>query len=623
MESKKAQITLFVVVAILIVAAVSVVIYTRAKPAFLPSEVKPVEDYFVSCASDVLEEGILTLSEQGGYIEIPKLEAGSDYMPFQSQISFFGTVMPYWFYISGNNIYRKEVPTVDSMEKELEDYINSNIGLCSENMDVFETQGYSLTFEEAGGSNVAIENNAIAAEISLPLTIKYAGTTRRITKHSVKINSELGSMYNLAKKIYDSEQKDLFLEQYSIDVLTLNAPTTGADLSCVPKIWEKSKLLSSVKEALQNNLAALKVKGTYYQLQDDKNKYFVHDLGESVGDHVNFVYFPSFQTKFEVYPSEGEVMRADPVGFQEGIGALGLCYVPYHFVYNLVFPVIVQVYDKDYNLFQFPMLVVVDKNEPRSAEIFEAVVNESAVPEMCENKLTKISVQTSDSQGKPVEAEINYKCSTKACRIGKTSDGYLEEMFPQCVNGFIIAKAEGYPETKYPLSTVEEASAEIIMTPYRKLAVDVLLDSLPIKQGDSAVISLVSDSYSASIFYPTQKEIEIPEGEYNVSAYLFKQGEITIEGKTESKCIEVPSAGVMGVLGFKTEECNDITIDDQMLTSVVGGGGKTVVYFSEGDLSMARTALIDIPSTPDPKTVDDLMGNYYIIESQEINVELI
>ena len=38
---------------------------------------------------------------------------------------------------------------------------------------------------------------------------------------------------------------------------------------------------------------------------------------------------------------------AEPVGNQEGMGMLGFCYVAYHFVYDLAYPVLVQVYYED------------------------------------------------------------------------------------------------------------------------------------------------------------------------------------------------------------------------------------------------------------------------------------
>ena len=62
-------------------------------------------------------------------------------------------------------------------------------------------------------------------------------------------------------------------------------------------------------------------------------------------------------------------MIAKPIGTQPGLSAMKFCYAPYKFVYDMYFPVLIQVYSKDdaNEVFQFPVSVVINKNMPREA----------------------------------------------------------------------------------------------------------------------------------------------------------------------------------------------------------------------------------------------------------------
>ena len=75
----------------------------------------------------------------------------------------------------------------------------------------------------------------------------------------------------------------------------------------------------------------------------EEGKYFYIDAG--VSDEIRFINSKDWPRNFEVSPSEGILLVANPVGNQPGLGVLGFCYVPYHFVYNVKYPVLIQVYN--------------------------------------------------------------------------------------------------------------------------------------------------------------------------------------------------------------------------------------------------------------------------------------
>jgi len=616
---KKAQVTIFVIIAILIVTSVSMLFYFKTQPFAVPAQFKPVEDYFIGCIENAAEKGIQLLGSQGGYIEVPYFEPGSQYMPFSSQLDFFGIGIPYWFYLSGNNIAKQQVPSLNSMEKQLSNFLNEEVKKCD--LSVFEEKGYTINSGDIK-STVKINEQDVAISIDLPLNLNFGDSSARITAHEVNVKSRLGKFYGIAKSIYDKEQKELFLENYSIDVLNLYAPVTNVELSCSPKVWVKNDVEKDIKNALEANIAAIKFKGSAYKGQQ-QNNYFLRDVGTNVDENVNLLYSGSWETRFEVSPEEGGIMTAKPVGNQQGLGILGFCYVPYHFVYDLGYPVMVQVYNER-ELFQFPMIVLIDKNTPRQAVLNEALPEVEA--EMCNYKNTEMTIYSFDNKLKPVEADIKFKCAESICDIGKTEitngseEAYLVAQMPQCVNGFVLASAKGYADGKMMVSTNNPGVATVMLSKLHNLTVEMSVGLSPIGKDEQAIVSFVSDDYSTSVAYPQQKMIQLKEGSYNVSVYAFRKGSITIGAYTSKECIKTPKQGIWGLFGMQEEKCFDVNLPSQTLTQVPYGGGATTLDLFENELENAGKIEIDASFVKMPSNILELQEIYENIDVSPIAI---
>src|SRR3989344_1527012 len=320
--------------------------------------------------------------------------------------------------------------------------------------------------------------------------------------------------------------------------------------------------------------------------------------------------------KMEVWPSEDEILIAEPVGLSEGIGMLGFCYTPYHFVYDFAFPVMIQLYSGS-EMFQFPIVVSIDKNNPREALDVEGLPD--VVPELCEHKNTKINVYTYNTGLEPVTANIKFKCFDTQCSIGDTKlegeDAVLSADFPQCANGFIIASAEGYETKKYQISTVQEGSADIVLDKKYKLELEVKKAGASLGN-DYSVVTFTKDSEVQTVAYPEIKEIELTEGQYEVKAYVYSDSTINLEGSTTEKCVDVPKIGLLGMFGMTEEKCFTIEIPSQVVSFAVSGGGKQQYYAAESELENSKKLIIDANSFGVPTKVEDLQINY---NNAEIN----
>ena len=618
MSNLKGQVTLFAIIAILI-AAVVVFAVLLSRPFGLPSRFSPAEDEISRCISDSASDGLRVLGEQGGFIKAPEFEPGSEFAPFSSQIGFFGSIMPYWTYLSSNGQYKEQVPSIGQVQSQLNDYIKDSLEECS--FDSLELKGFNLTFGDAENVQALIRDEEVFVDVEWPIVIEYQGSSRRFVSHSVKVKSSFGRLYGLAKKIYQKEKDTLFLESYTQDIISLYAPGTGVELTCSPKVWDKGQVTSDLLQALKGNIPTVKISGNYYDLGDKERGYFVKEIGVKLGkEQVGFLYDDKFPTKISIEPSSGEFLRADPIGNQEGLGVLGFCYVPYHFVYTVAYPVIVQIFDENYGLFQFPIIVSVENNLPRGSQVLEGFEDE--VPALCRYKVQEFVVVTKDIYGKDVDADVSFKCAETSCTIGKSDDGIFEGVFPQCINGFVVAQKEDYVDAKEQVSTNEEGSVLLILKPKHTLDVRVLKDLEEIEDDESALIIFSSPEITQSIIYPTQKSVELADGNYKVTAYLFKEGKITLSAQEKQQCVDSPRGGFLGALGFTREECFTISQPEQELTQVTIGGGTGEVSFGEDELSASSFVGVEVNSNPLPKNVLELQEIYNKVFASSIGVVL-
>lgn len=506
-EDRRGQVTIFIIIAMILVVGVVIFLVFRqdVQMTGIPASIQPVYSSFLSCLEDKTKTGIDVLESQGGYIELPNLEAGSPYMPFSSQLNFFGNSIPYWYYVSANNLQKEQIPSETDMEASLEKFLNDRIRDCSFNS--FYEQGFEIIQEEPI-TKVDIRNSDVDVKLDMVMTISFGNDTTLINSHEVVVNSKLGALYNSAKTVYNKEQKELFLENYGVDTMRLYAPVDGVEISCSPQIWNADEVFSTLQDSIETNTLAIK---TQSPSNNDEKYFYV----SGTSGNVRFINSKNWPNSFEVLPSQENILIANPVGNQPGLGILGFCYAPYHFVYNINYPVLVQVYDGD-ETFQFPLAIVIRGNKPRNAL---NSTSKAETSELCSYKNVPATVSTYDANMNPIETSISYECFGESCTIGKTSSGRINSNFPQCINGYIVAKAEGYKETKILYSTNTEGSASVILDKLYDLNIDLKLDGNNY-DGD-AMIYFTGDN-SQIVSYPEQKKITLSEGTYNVSVYITK-----------------------------------------------------------------------------------------------------
>ncbi|PJE81092.1 hypothetical protein COU58_04440 [Candidatus Pacearchaeota archaeon CG10_big_fil_rev_8_21_14_0_10_32_42] len=606
---KKGQITLFVIVAlIIIVLGASYFIFkdTLFTEKISPN-LQPVETHFLNCIDSKTKTGIKILQTQGGYIEPPPFVSGSNYMPFSSELNFFGARIPYWHTISGNNVPINQIPSKENMQNQLSEYIKNQIESC--NFNSFLEEDYEIN-KGIPKVEVSVNDNYVRVFVDMNLNIQKGNESLLLTDHQVEVDSKLGTLYKDAVQFYNLEKKDMFLENYSIDFLRLYAPVDGFELSCSPKIWNANQIFSEVKNATRDNFLAMKNFG-------DKDDYF--NLNLPIKSEIRIINFEHWPSTYEVEPADSPILIAKPIGNEPGLGILGFCYVPYHFVYDMKYPLLIQL-TQNGETFQFPLPIIIENNVALrgvSETIFEERVD------LCEKSAkSNLTIEIKDSHLNPIEGKISYQCFDSTCEIGGTKNGKLIGNFPQCVNGIIIVKSDGYKESSEIFSTVNEGSITMIMDKIYEKTISVDLSNSNSKEKSIIIFSSKDSQESYTLIYPENKKVNLSEGNYNIRVYVHDNSSLKFEASTMEQCHNVP-AGIGGIFGITRKECNTINIPEQDISDVLVAGGQKEIYFSESDLSSNKVLEISVERYNNPSSIQELQIIYSLAEAKELGVRFV
>jgi hypothetical protein len=613
----KGQVSIYIIIVIVIVALVVfvVVVSNRSNVDDIPQELRPVFDYYESCIETNARTAIQLAGEGGGRVFVTGYVPGSEYAPFASHLNFLGSPVEYWYSVQGNGVIKENVPTEQEMEGEIAQYVEQNMGDCD--FSGFYEQGFYI---EAGEAKVSVDVLERKVEVTADsvLTVSRGDVTARKDSNYIELDSKLGKFYNLAREIYDDEKSSAFMENYAVDVLYNYAPVDGVEIQCGPKIWKADEVVSDLREGLQNNFQTIKLDGNYYSISDKSREYFVHQ--KSVDEAVNFIYSKDWPSRIEIYGDgvDNSLMIGEPVGTQAGMGAMGFCYVPYHFIYDMQFPVMVQLYDTS-ELFQFPFVVIVDKSMPRNGLQGEAYIDESDF-NLCEYMTQDVTINLFDTNLNRVNGNVSFECFDQKCSLGESESGVLRTAAPACVNGYVFVRAGGFAEKKQLFSSNEQSSVDVILEKEYSLEVELKLGGSKIDD-EMAIVSFTKDDGTvATAALPESNEVKLSEGNYEIKVYVYGNSSITIPASTKSQCVDAPRGGLLGLLGSTKEQCFDISLPATKIESALVGGGEVSSYLLESELRKGKI-IISADRLPAATSLEQLSNNFEIFDTKRLGVE--
>ena len=614
-SSNKSQISIFMIIGLLVIIGGGIFFYATQKvqkpyqPEIkivqekIPTQFDPIKNYANDCAYSVGVEGLKIIGKQGGYISLTNKTINKESFaitqnPTESDAVSFtrdsNLKIPYWWYLKSNNNCKGNCEfaskrsdlrsTENSIEKQLERYIDAEFESCLKNFQPFVDKGFKVTRQGTVKSDVTIGTEDILIIVEYPINAESQNTKSDLKQFAVNVPINLEKIYDLSTKITNMEIKYHYLERH---ILNMIVAFSGVDKEKLPPmsdmqfkfgsstIWQKRDIKNKVTGLLASYVPLFQVDGT----ANYDRKIFDKDLQQSLYDSTiipiansSFENLESYFTYLDFWPlyfdlnCNGE--RCVPSSSNSVFSFFGI--QDYSFSYDLSFPVLIEVMDPDalhgqgYR-FNFFMEGNIRNNKPMPvnfAPLETASLSERS--QLCDSRTSgKIKVKVTDAYSKkPIDdAQVLYTLIGETCFISSTNaDGTINENFPVGVGGVIDVVKDQYIG-KYlefdPKVDVDDSlnvelqpiqtkkiiikKKNVVKTPDGWKFNDVAQD-LNDKESATTTITRINSEdeleFSSSADYhgqqPAQGEIELALGNYTIDATLLLSDKLVIPEK--EKC---------------------------------------------------------------------------------------
>ena len=189
---KKAQVTIFIIIGILVMAAVTIFLVIRQQAAVMPAQAeaeiaagapadfRPAVIFTQKCLQRTLEDGIDIISRRGGYLDLPE----------RSTVNA-STNTAYYFYLE-----QDISPTEDVMKSELTKYLDTQLPFCLRNYADFP--GITAIYGPLA-SSITIDETGVKAETGANLRLALGSANYRQDTFQAKVPARLLTLFRAAK----------------------------------------------------------------------------------------------------------------------------------------------------------------------------------------------------------------------------------------------------------------------------------------------------------------------------------------------------------------------------------------------------------------------------------------
>ncbi len=496
---KKAQTTIFMIVGLLIMIGGAVFFYSTQKIAGplepeikivqeqIPLEFDPIRSYINNCVYSTAVEGLKVIGKQGGYASFTDRNLNKEAFtitqnPTESDAVSFARdsdmKTAYWWYLkSANNCKgdckfaskRPELRNADnSIEKQMERYIDSKLRECLDNFEAFSSQGFKISETGKLRTDVTVATDDVLVLAEYPLSVEKEGAKAKLSQFIARVPVNLDKIYDLATKITNLEIKHRYIEKHALNLLVAFSGTNKEKLPPMADMqfkfgsttsWQKSDVKNKITGMLAAYVPLFQVDGTYNYERNE----FASELTQRLYDstiipaaNISYRNLAAYFAYLDFWPMyfdlncKGE--RCVPSSANSLISFFGI--QQYRFAYDLSFPVMVEVQDpfalngQGYT-FSFFLEGNIRNNKPMPADF--APLERASLTErslLCDTRTSgNVSVDViSASTKNPIEdAQVLYTVIGESCFIGATNEnGVLKESFPVGIGGVVNVLKDGY-----------------------------------------------------------------------------------------------------------------------------------------------------------------------------------
>jgi len=503
-SSKNGQVTIFIIIGIILLFTFAGIMYftsntisekisSEGEPVIqnAPSEFSAIQTFTQDCISQISEQAISILGEQGGYIypdllgEFPIINPTD-----QIGLNLNSIKVPYWHFNSQPNkanlvSFESRMPQLIgdeelSIESQIKRFLSENINTCLNDYQTFTQTGFSIEKDNEDEYKLIFSDEFVGVEMNTNIKVSRGQTSSDLDKFYVRIPVQLKKTYETAKQINDAQQEFLFLERHGTELISsfsrkdanALAPISASGNELFPTLsWNEARLKTQYKELLTSYVPMLRYLGQekFYQPTLDLSQVLTQKVTDNMvvpllgaDDYeISFDYFgwePYFKTN-----SEDGMIRPDHMFINYEIINFGSQQYETH--YDISYPVLVTIKDsaafdaQGFN-FVFAMESNIRNNAPAIADEVREFYPSREKGILCEeNQRSSAPIRAVivDSFTKePIEA-VNYGFTIpqdESCQLGLTkSRGEIEEKLPQVYGGVLDFSQLNYLGAHYPIDT--------------------------------------------------------------------------------------------------------------------------------------------------------------------------
>src|SRR3989338_5265528 len=193
MKTKKAQITLFIIVGLVILFIIGAFFYLRTRTTEtatdtniitddVPPWASPVQEMVSDCVQELAIDAFKKIGEHGGFINFtdtylppysfnmqPQTPTESDVVPLSPDGA---NPIAYWFYMPTSNdctncVVSSLMPSLEFIESEVNLYVNRELPICLNNFEAVKHLGFEVTTKDVS-TNTSINIRDVSISVEYP-----------------------------------------------------------------------------------------------------------------------------------------------------------------------------------------------------------------------------------------------------------------------------------------------------------------------------------------------------------------------------------------------------------------------------------------------------------------------
>ncbi|MBI4739043.1 hypothetical protein HY772_05795 [Candidatus Woesearchaeota archaeon] len=342
MRSRKAQITVFMIIGIILLFSSALIFYIRSqiilagvestfrpKIEEVPLEVQPIKLFVEDCMTKTTKQAVKQLSLRGGYIDPWDAELSGKAMaaggtPTESDmITFFpggNLTVPYWRYHASSNDCKKNCKTgsnkpalyktvgSNSIESQIDKFVNRHLATCLGGFSQFKEQGF--TFEIIGEvkTDAHVTDKDVAVLVTYPIRVGRTGRTTDVQKYFTNVPVQLKLVYELASEIVNIEADTSALETHTMNLISMYSwPSSQSKLPPISDVrFDPGDYMFWTRLDTQRKMEALVLPGGIGQLKVDRTNNFYRNIWftqDKTGKYVEDPFKNSMTDKMILQPN--------------------------------------------------------------------------------------------------------------------------------------------------------------------------------------------------------------------------------------------------------------------------------------------------------------------------------